>query len=260
MKKQTRVIQSFWLDQAKKFGIKQDASWSDLLVQREIKIISQHLSKGDKVLDVGCANGYSSMQIATNKNINLLGIDYVSSMIKNANYSRKDLPALMKKRIKFQRGNVLKLGFADKTFDKVISIRCICNMSTWEDQQKALMGIWKVIKSEGTLLLSEPSKQGLANLNKLGDRFGLKQITAPWHNLYLDEEKLIEFIKPYFNLKIEHFSSMYYLFSRVLYRFFMNDDSSKLKRDSFFNKLGITLPSIGKFGVQRLYVLKKRSA
>lgn len=256
--KRYKEVHVFWNSQAKKYGTNQDASWADLLVEKEISLISDYLQNGEKVLDVGCANGHSSIEITRKKSIQLTGIDYSSLMIENANDAKKRLPVQIRKRLNFQKGNVLKLSSLQKRFDKVVSIRCFCNLPTWQDQSKAIIQIWKALKPNGIFLLSEPTKQGIESLNRLGALFGLKPISSPWHNLYLDEEKLVKFVEPYFTIKIRRFSSTYYFFSRILYRFLKNDDDQKLRRDSFINRLGVILPEFGNYGIQTLFILTKR--
>lgn len=255
---QIQKIYQFWQDKAKIYKTSPEASWGDLLMNKEVDVIDQNLDDGDKVLDVGCANGYSSIELAKRKKINLTGIDYSPSMIRQANKAKSKLDTSIKKRLSFKVGNVLKLDFPDNTFDKVNSTRCLCNLRSWKDQSRAIKEMWRVLKPRRTLLISEPTIQGLASLNKIGKKFRLKPLKAPWHNLYLDEKKLIKFTKPYFQLKINNFSSTYYLFSRVIYRWLMRDDATRLKRDSIFNKIGLRLPAVGDWGTQRLYILRKK--
>jgi ubiquinone/menaquinone biosynthesis C-methylase UbiE len=258
-KSQFQKIRRFWKEQAEKHGTAQKASWGDLLVQKEVSVLTQYLKDGEKVLDVGCANGYSSIELAKKRKIRLIGIDYVPEMIKNANLAKKRLSKEVKNRLSFKVGNVLKPDFHNNSFDKVISTRCLCNLISWKQQSQAVFAIWKLLKPGGTLLLSEPTKQGLEKLNSLGNKIGLKPLAPPWHNLYLDEEKLINFVRPYFKIEIKYFSSTYYLTSRIIYRRLMQDNAKRLRQNSIFNKIGILLPNFGNWGVQRLYILTKLS-
>lgn len=253
----SRKIESFWGERAKKYGVGPEASWGDLLMEKEVPTLLNYIKDGDYVLDLGCANGYSSIKLIKEKRIKLVGIDYSEEMVIQANKAKKILNKNLKRRIKFMRGDVLDLRFPDETFDKVSMTRCLCNLTTWEHQEKALQQAGRVLKPSGVLLVSEPTIQGLRKLNKIGRTFGLKPLSAPWHNLYLDERKLIKLVKPYFELEINHFSSTYYLFSRILYRWLLRDQSKKLKRNSIFNKIGVGLPPLGDWGVQRLYILTK---
>jgi ubiquinone/menaquinone biosynthesis C-methylase UbiE len=254
---QIATIRKFWQEKARFFHTSDKASWGDRLMVKEVREISKYLHDGYHVLDVGCANGNSSLQYIKKKHIELLGVDYAEEMIIYANEAKKRLPAEAAKRIKFRKGDATKLDVKKDYYDAVISTRCLCNLISWKDQKKALLGMWSALKPEGLLLLSEPTFQGLNELNSIGNFFHLKQLTPPWHNLYVDENKLLDFSKKLFTVKIDNFSGTYYFFSRILYRWFMGDDATKLKQESVWNTIGITLPSFGACGVQRLYIMKK---
>jgi ubiquinone/menaquinone biosynthesis C-methylase UbiE len=78
-------IYDFWNRQATEHQQSPAASWSDFRVmEMEIEQISQRLSDGDRVLDVGCANGFSSVQFAARHGITLRGLDYIPRMIDEA--------------------------------------------------------------------------------------------------------------------------------------------------------------------------------
>lgn len=256
--KNINKIHKFWKEKAETFRTARDASWGDILMVREVSELVKHLDNGDTVLDVGCANGSSSIQFVKRKNITLLGIDYVSEMIQNAEIAKKKMPALSKKRITFKVGNALHLTVPNNYFDKIICTRCLCNLTSLGQQLKAIRQMWNALRPGGTLLLSEPTIQGLRKLNSIGKYFGLQPLSSPWHNLYLNEQELLEFFLPLFSISIDYFSSTYYLISRIFYRWIKGDDASKLRRDSLFNRIGILLPSIGTWGVQRLYIMKKK--
>ena len=75
-------IRDFWTKQALQHGQSYIASWSDQsAIELEIRTILNWLEDGDKVLDVGCANGFSTLEFAANKNIEIKGLDYIPEMI-----------------------------------------------------------------------------------------------------------------------------------------------------------------------------------
>lgn len=252
-------IHKFWKEKAEEFKTSQDASWGDMLMGREVFELSRYLHDGDKVLDVGCANGSASIKFITRKNIELLGVDYVKEMVQYAQRETIKLPESVARRIRFKMGNALNLPVQSNYYDVVISTRCICNLTSLADQKRAVQQMWRALRPGGTLLLSEPTIQGLEELNRIGKYFRLKQLSPPWHNLYVDEHKLFEFARSLFYIHVDYFSSTYYFLSRIIYRWLKGDDATKLRRDSLFNKIGIMLPSIGTWGVQRLYIMKKRT-
>ena len=75
-------IYEFWTRQGSEHGQSPSASWSDhRVIDMEIHEIVKRLEDGDRVLDVGCANGYSSVQFARARRIRLRGVDYAPTMI-----------------------------------------------------------------------------------------------------------------------------------------------------------------------------------
>lgn len=240
-------IKEFWRNKVLTEKDK-NVSWGDMLMDKEIKVISRNIKDRDKILDIGCANGYSSVGFIKGKNVSLIGIDYVPEMIEQANKIKTD-------NIEFKVGNATELEFDDKSFDKVNITRCLCNIMSFDEQGKVITEAWRVLKTNGVLLVLEPTIQGFNNLNRIGKIFKLTDLKMPWHNLYLDEEKFVKFVEPLFNIELHNFSSTYYLFSRILYRWFKGD---KVKRNSLMNKLGLILPSVGNWGIQKFYVLTKK--
>ena len=63
-------IKSYWTEQAMTHGTSPKASWSDrAVIDMEINEIQKWITDNDNVLDIGCANGYSTICYGTRKNI-----------------------------------------------------------------------------------------------------------------------------------------------------------------------------------------------
>lgn len=78
-------IRDYWMQQAIAHGQSHAASWSDInAINLEIQEISKYLQDNDKILEVGCANGFTTIQYAAAKKLEILGIDYIAEMIKSA--------------------------------------------------------------------------------------------------------------------------------------------------------------------------------
>ena len=251
------AIQQHWERRGRKYGLSPSASWVDeTMLHHEGLILAKHLKTDDRVLDAGCANGYTTIQLARQKPIRIVGIDYAPSMIENANASLSRAGHL-NGTASFRVGNFLKLNFADNTFDKVITKRCMINLGSHEHQQAALLEAWRVLKPGGLFLISEVSEQCSDNLNHLRERFGLETMTPLWHNCYIDEKTLLKFAEPYFQVKkVQRFSSTYYALTWVLYPFVVR--SGQRNYAGWFHRLSTHLPQMGDWGLQKLFVLQKR--
>src|SRR5262245_48939101 len=112
-------IRGFWAEQARLHGESPSASWSDRrVIELEIAAIGARLEPGRRVLDAGCANGYSSVRYAA-LGADVVGIDYIPEMVENAESRRQVLPEDVAARLEFGVGDVTALGFNDASFDAV---------------------------------------------------------------------------------------------------------------------------------------------
>ena len=90
-------------------------------------------------------------------------------------------------------------------------------------------------------------------------KVGLEPISYHWHNLYLDEKAFLEQIPSNLELvRIEKFSSLYYLISRV-FNAKLTPDGERPSYLAEINKIAAQLPSVGDFGPHKLFLFKKRN-
>jgi hypothetical protein len=64
----------------------------------------------------------------------------------------------------------------------------------WELQQKVLRKLIGVTKPGGRLIILEGSVQGVDELNSFRSIWGLPPIPVKWHNLFFDDNSLINFM------------------------------------------------------------------
>src|SRR5436305_293578 len=56
-------IRQHWEQRGRKYGLSPSASWVDeTMLHREGIILSSFIKEGERVLDAGCANGYTTVQ------------------------------------------------------------------------------------------------------------------------------------------------------------------------------------------------------
>jgi hypothetical protein len=92
---------------------------------------------------------------------------------------------------------------------------------------------------------------GLEGINRLRTDFGLSSIPVPDYNCYLDPAALSASVDDVLELvDVIHFSSTYFLLTRLLKPLFSLPDS--------FNSFAATLPSLGEYGTQKLLVFRKQ--
>jgi ubiquinone/menaquinone biosynthesis C-methylase UbiE len=257
-----KQIFEFWTQQATSHQQSPSASWSDQsVIEMEIQAIANYLTDGDKVLDVGCANGYSSINFARDKKIILRGLDYIPQMIEYANLHLSKVRHLLTGQAEFAVGDITALEEPSNTYDKVVVIRVVINLGDWENQIKGLRECIRVLKPGGTLLLSEATVQGWQNLNHFRREWQLPDIPMPPFNTYLDQDKVIEVVSPDLQLvELVNFASTYYVGTRVLKPLFIQAlgievDAANPAMD--WNRWFSLLPPAGDYGTQKLFVFRK---
>src|SRR4029450_4010939 len=181
-------VRQYWSQQAVEHGQSHAASWSDrMVIELEIREIVRYLSDGDRVLDVGCANGYSTIQFACQKRVDVRGVDYIPEMVDQARRRAASMASALSGRGGFEVGDATALQEPDESFDKVTVVRVVINLGDWERQRAAMLECARVVRPGGLVLLSEATIQGWQRLNKLRREWGLADIPMPPFNQYLDQ-------------------------------------------------------------------------
>ena len=207
------AVKAFWETQALKHELPEDLITHRDRNQRllEIEVLSKYLPSGKRILDVGCGNGFSTAVFAKCA-AEIVGIDYSPAMIERAHANFGQLS-----NIHFEVQDLLSLNLPPSSFDVVISQRCLINLGTWENQQKAISNIATVLKPAGYFFLQEGTKQGRARLDETRELLGLNRMPSVAFNLDFDEETLWPYIRQYFDVVEVRRFGLYDLISRVIH-------------------------------------------
>ena len=253
-------ILNYWNSQADKFGTSFSASWGDnFAIDLEIQNIRQYIQPGDRILDVGCANGYSLLHLLhhLDKKIALIiGVDFSDSMIREA--QKNWLECSSPKNVSFEVGDIKELRFKNNTFNLVYTTRTLINLPTWEQQKQGISECLRVCKDGGTVLLSEAFYEPLVLLNSLRSLKNLPPLVEPDFNRYLKKRYLEEFLTSNnLSFNVIDFSSIYYLGSRFLRELITNPENYP----GYTNPINEIFYNIekdfsgGGFGIQQAYVI-----
>ena len=258
---QTEVYE-FWSRQAHEHGQSPSASWSDYrVIEMEIAEISRHLSDDDRVLDIGCANGYSSLQLASARRVQLRGLDYVPKMIEEARTRLQAMKEQIRSSVEFDVGDITELKEPSNTYDKVVVVRVLINLGNWERQLTGLHEAVRVLKPGGLLLLSEATLQGWRRLNAFRVEWGLDEIPMPPFNQYLDEDQVTSAVRNEAELlELSNFASTYYVGTRVLKPLLAKATEAPVSvadPNAEWNRWFSQLPQAGDYGTQKLFVFRK---
>jgi ubiquinone/menaquinone biosynthesis C-methylase UbiE len=253
-------IKDYWESQGHTHGTSHWASWGDnWMIDLEIETIGRNLEDGARVLDVGCANGYSTFrQHETHKLASITGMDFAANMVAAAMQAKRDKG--LGDSIQFIEGDIRSLQFADNSFDVAYTTRVLINLPTWEQQMQGIAECLRVVKPGGKLVLSEGFWEPLMLLNAMRLLVKLPPLVEHDFNRYLK----IAVLKTHLELmglqyRFEDFSSIYYLGSRLV-RELVTDPSVYPGFTNPINKLFFEIEkqfSGGGMGIQQAVVISK---
>jgi len=233
----TDKVKHFWQSRAQDNVSESELTHRDIW-QRwlEIEMIKGFLKKSDRVIDVGCGNGYTSKIIASLAH-EIVGIDYSEDMIKRAVVSDEVLgEETHSENIIFAVCNVMELTTAKfGLFDVAISERCLINLGSWDDQKQAIANIAAVIKPEGRFLFIEGSQFGRNQLNQFRKSVGLEEMPPVWHNIDFNDSDLLNYLNGYFVLEHRLHFGVYDFISRILHPLIVEPEQPRY--DSKINKI-----------------------
>jgi len=176
--------------------------------------IEKWIWPGAQLLDIGCGDGASTLRFARRAKY-CHGVDFIERYVTIA---RDNAASLSVQNVDFAQGNVMDLRptrSRSGLCDIVTTIRCLINLSNWENQQIALKEIAATIKPGGLYLLSEGWSDGWDGLNRLRSRAGLGPIDLVKYNCLINRTRFESYIRDDF--EIVHYENLgFYIFmSRV---------------------------------------------
>lgn len=250
----TRNVCAFWNRRA---GLGQWAGSRDVIAKQiEVAAIAGYIRDGMRILEVGCGNGITAIELARRYQVDILAIDYAAEMIRAAEELRGDQP--LKGSLRFQVGDVQILGGLAAEFDLIYTERVLINLPDWPAQKKALGDIGCLLAPGGVYVMCENSQDGLDEINRLRAGVDLPAIAAPWHNRYLRDAELAECDFPALRLAaIDYYSSTYYFLSRIVNAALAAREGEEPDYQSPVNQLALRLPSIGNLGQGRIWLWRR---
>ena len=266
------LVLEHYRKQAEKHGDSADSTMEDNVVRaKEVELILAFLdllTSGSpanrlRVLDLGCGNGYALSELSeSHPALQCWGLDYSDDLLQVA--EARNLA-----RCEFLQGDARRLPFDADFFDAVYTERCLINLLDWEDQQRSLREIHRVLKPGCHYLMIECFSDGLANNNRARTECGLSEIAPAYHNKYFEKDVLFPAIERLFTVvppadlgghENRHgiqanFLSSHYFVARVLHPLVTKGE---WVRNTEFVKFFSFLPPVGNYSPIQAHVLKKK--
>lgn len=228
------------------------------------------------VLEAGCGNGLNCIELAKRlPACHFDGFDYLLEMIQAANKGAAEAGVL--ERTRFMVGDILAIdkipGIQRYDYDVVITDRCIINLDTWDKQKQAIAALAGKVRPGGWLLMIENCKQRRNLQSEMRELLGLEPRGFPPFNLFLDEDKIFNYLNDIglHLIEWEHFCSLHDLCLYILgpalgerhgYRLSTSADET-INYDSPLVKIATELSlktpgaNFGAFGQNTLFVCRK---
>lgn len=106
------------------------------------------LSRGRRVLDIGCGTGYGSAELASNA-ASVIGIDLAANAV---DFARQTYPL---RNLKWLQGSATALPFRDASFDLVVAFEVIEHL---QEQQKLIDEARRLLAPGGQFIVSTPNR------------------------------------------------------------------------------------------------------
>mgnify|MGYP001232535496 CR=1 FL=1 len=250
----SKKVQSYW---SKRAGKKNLICTNDKLLEKyELKFLTSEIKKNSTVLDIGCGDGSLLKSLQKSKNIKGIGLDFSNNLINLAKKNSKNLD--------FKCLDMLELSSLKNkliNFDYIITKRAVQNLTSWKNQKYFIDQLHYFCNKKTKIILIESSKNSLKNINNYRKKLKLKKIKMPWHNLYLDDQKILNTkFKKIKLVKIYEIFSTYYFISRVLNAAMSKKLNKSPRYNDLLNIIGWLLPqqTVKNFSQLKIYKFKKK--
>lgn len=259
-------VREYWNGRAADAKGQPTATTNDVWL-RELEIASisstiREVTPGARtLLDAGCGDGYSTLQVAASfPGLAVDGIDYSASMVEAAKQRLTARPEL-RNSVAFRIGDVTDLAAAcaSRRYDLVLTDRCLINLKDIEMQAHALAEIADHLEPGGHYICIENFVEGHANMNAARRALGLPEIPVRWHNVFFKEAEFLAAAQAHFDIvAFRDFASSYYFATRVIYSKLCQLRGEEPDYNHDIHRIAVQLPWTGQFSPIRMAVLRSK--
>lgn len=226
------TIQAFWDQEARDLGGTPQVTIRDLYFRvHELHTLLTLIPSAGRLLDAGCGTGLGTLALAKRARYTL-GVDSSRTMLSWAR--RLQEPAVHAElsaafpspwhlpgphgdhHVDFAEADVLDLRL-DGLFDMITAQRLLINLPSEVDQTIALRNLRRHATDSAHLILGETTEQGYERTDAYRALFNLSRLERHWHNLYLDETRLVRWVETGWKVEATLGFDTYMLLSKVIY-------------------------------------------
>jgi len=221
-----------------------EAGTRDLIAkQLEVEFLCGYVADGMRVLDAGCGNGVTAVELVRRAECEVVGFDRSPTMVAAARQLLADAVVRSASTVRFHIGDVLDPPLDLGLFDLVFTERALINLTDWPTQCRAIGTLGAYLKPGGLYVMVENSQDALDRLNSVRVHAGLPAIAPPTHNRYLREDEVTALRLRGLSLTdVRYFTSTYYFLSRVVNAALAAERGEEPAYDSPVNRLALRLP------------------
>lgn len=146
---------------------------NDPLYEETVRLLSP--GNSDKILDIGCGNGYVLGMLAQRYDCDSVGIDISQSILRAA--AKRNRRFVRSGKMSFECCGADGMPFGDAVFDKAYTINTVY---FWEDLDRVMAEIRRVVKAGGMFINTLYTNETLARFSHTQHgyrRFSREQLT-----------------------------------------------------------------------------------
>lgn len=200
-----------WNERARSHSNQRQVNIDDL-VQRQLEndFILKQLEDGDKILEVGCGNGFLTQELRKHVN-HVDAFDFAENMIASAGQLYGETNN------RFFVDSVLSAKKIQSPYDKIVCVRVLINLQNTDEQKLAIRNMAGWLKPGGTLILIEGYQDGFEALNRLRNECGVAPLKPASINFYSHFAEVESEIDRHFTTNADWHSGMFDVLTRVVF-------------------------------------------
>jgi SAM-dependent methyltransferase len=193
----------------------------DDTVQRdlELKFVFKNIQRGDRLLEVGCGNGYVTQQLRER-------VAFVDAFDFAENMVERGKKVYGETNNRFFHDSVLNPMNTRGPYDIVVCIRVLINLRDLEEQTRAVRNIAGLVKPGGKVILIEGYREGFEAINAFRIGVGMPALKPASINYYCALSELMPAFQRDFTIADTFHTGLFDFLTRIVYPSLVGPDQA----------------------------------